>query len=97
MDPETDTAYLSYNYQANSTITFYKRKLSRHLLRVNTPFLGAEETALSYSLSGEVITDRNYWDISPDYDGYIYLCATQGNQTGNATVYLRRLNQHHRG
>ena len=91
MDPETDTAYFSYNYQANSTITFYKRKLSRHLLRVNTPFLGAEETALSYSLSGEVITDRSYWDISPDYDGYIYLCATQGNQTGNATVYLRRL------
>ena len=91
MDPETDTAYFSYNYQANSTIHFFKRKLSRHLLRVNTPFLGTEETALSYSLSRETITDRNYWDVTPDYDGYIYLCATQGNQNGNATVYLRRL------
>lgn len=91
MDPETDTAYFSYNYQATGVITFFKRKLSRHLLRVNTPFLGAEETALSYNLSEEPITDRNYWDVSPDYDGYIYLCATQGNQSGSATVYLRRL------
>jgi hypothetical protein len=91
MDPLTDTAYFSYNYQATSVITFYKRKLSRHLLRVNTPYLGAEETARSYSLTSEVITDRSYWDVTPDYDGYIYLCATQGNQTGNATVYLRRL------
>ena len=91
MDPETDTAYFSYNYQSTATISFYKRKLSRHLLRVNTPFMGAEETALSWSLSGETITDRNYWDITPDYDGYIYILATQGNQTGSATVYLRRL------
>ena len=91
MDKDTDTAYFSYNYQATATINFYKRKLSRHLLRVNSPFLGTEETALAYSLSGETITDRSYWDISPDYDGYIYLCATQGNQTGSATVYLRRL------
>ena len=91
MDYASDTAYFSYNYQANSTINFYKRKLSSHLLRVNTPFLGAEETAASYFLSTETITDRNYWDISPDYDGYVYLCATQGNQGGSATVYLRRL------
>jgi len=91
MDPQKDTAYFSYNYQANSTISFYKRRLSRHLLRVNTPYLGAEENVLNYDLSGETITDRNYWDITPDYDGYIYLCATQGNQSGNATVYLRRL------
>ena len=91
MDYASDTAYFSYNYQANSTISFYKRKLSRHLLRVNTPFLGAEETAARYSLSTETITDRNYWDVSPDYDGYVYLCATQGNQNGSATVYLRRL------
>ena len=91
MDQGTDTAYFCYNYQATNTIYFYKRKLSRHLLRVNTPFLGAEETALVYDLNSETIKDRSYWDISPDYDGYIYLCATQGNQTGNATVYLRRL------
>ena len=91
MDPEKDIAYFSYNYQATSTISFYKRKLSRHLLRVNTPYLGAEETALNYSLSSEPITDRSYWDVTPDYDGYIYLLATQGNQTGNATVHLRRL------
>lgn len=91
MDPDTDTACFSYNYQATSTISFYKRKLSRHLLRVNSPYLGGEETALNYSLSSEPITDRSYWDVSPDYDGYIYLCATQGNATGNATVYLRRL------
>lgn len=91
MDPETDTAYFSYNYQATSIISFYKRKLSRHLLRVNSPYLGTEETALNFDLSGEVIKDRNFWDVSPDYDGYIYLCATQGNQTGSATVYLRRL------
>ena len=91
MDLDTDTAYFSFNYQANATINFFKRKLSRHLLRVNSPFLGAEEAVLSYDLSNETITDRNFWDISPDYDGYIYLCATQGNQSGNATVYLRRL------
>jgi len=91
MDPDTDMAYFSYNYQATATITFYKRKVSRHLLRVNSPYLGTEETALNYDLSSEVITDRNYWDVTPDYDGYIYLCATQGNQTGSATVYLRRL------
>ena len=91
MDTETDTAYFSYNYAATSTISFYKRKLSRHLLRVNSPYLGDEEAAQGYSLSSEVITDRSYWDITPDYDGYIYLCATQGNQTGSATVYLRRL------
>ena len=91
MDPDTDTAYFTYNYQATSTISFYKQKLSRHLLRVNSPYMGTEQSALNYSLTGETITDRNYWDITPDYDGYIYLCATQGNQTGNATVYLRRL------
>ena len=91
MDPDTDTAYFSYNYQANNTIYFFKRKLSRHLLRVNTPYLGDEQTASIFDLSSEVLTDRNYWDITPDYDGYIYLCATQGNQAGNATVYLRRL------
>ena len=91
MDPRSDTAYFSYNYQAASTIYFFKRKLSRHLLRVNSPFMGDEETALIYDLSSEIITDRSYWDVTPDYDGYIYLCATQGNQTGNATVYLRRL------
>ena len=91
MDPDTDTAYFSFNYQAASTINFYKRRLSRHLLRVNTPYLGAEELVLSYDLSAETITDRNYWDVTPDYDGYIYLCATQGNQSGSATVYLRRL------
>ena len=91
MDPDTDTAYFSYNYQATSTISFYKQKLSRHLLRVNSPYMGTEQSALNYSVSGETLTDRNYWDITPDYDGYIYLCATQGNQNGNATVYLRRL------
>lgn len=91
MDPDTDMAYFTYNYQATSTISFYKQKLSRHLLRVNSPYMGTEQSALNYSLTGETITDRNYWDITPDYDGYIYLCATQGNQTGNATVYLRRL------
>jgi hypothetical protein len=53
--------------------------------------MGTEQSALNYSVSGETLTDRNYWDITPDYDGYIYLCATQGNQNGNATVYLRRL------
>ena len=91
MDARTDTAYFTYNYQATSTIYFYKRRLSRHLLRVNSPFMGDEETALIFDLSSEIITDRSYWDVTPDYDGYIYLCATQGNQTGNATVYLRRL------
>lgn len=91
MDPDTDTAYFSYNYQAASTISFYRQKLSRHLLRVNSPYMGTEETALNYSLTGETISDRNYWDVTPDYDGYIYLLATQGNQSGNATVYLRRL------
>ena len=91
MDTETDTAYFSYNYQASGMISFYKRKLSRHLVRVNTPYIGAEETALNYDLSSEVIKDRAYWDVTPDFDGYIYLCATQGNQTGSATVYLRRL------
>ena len=91
MDPDNDTAYFSYNYQATSTVYFFKRKLSRHLLRVNSPYMGDEETALIFDLSSEIITDRSYWDVTPDYDGYIYLCATQGNQTGNATVYLRRL------
>ena len=91
MDPDTDTAYFTYNYQANTTVYFFKRKLSRHLLRVNSPYMGDEATALIFDLSSEVITDRSYWDITPDYDGYIYLCATQGNQTGNATVYFRRL------
>jgi hypothetical protein len=91
MDPDNDTAYFTYNYQATSTISFYKQKLSRHLLRVNSPYMGTEETALNYSLTGETISDRNYWDVTPDYDGYIYLLATQGNQSGNATVYLRRL------
>ena len=91
MDPDTDTAFFTYNYQATSTIYFYKRRLSRHLLRVNSPYMGDEETALIHDLSSEVITDRSYWDVTPDYDGYIYLCATQGNQTGNAKVYLRRL------
>ena len=88
---DKDIAYFTYNYQANSTIYFYKRKLSRHLLRVNSPYMGDEETALIFDLSSEIITDRSYWDVTPDYDGYIYLCATQGNQSGNATVYLRRL------
>ena len=91
MDPDTDTAFFTYNYQATSTIYFYKRRLSRHLLRVNSPYMGDEETALIHDLSSEAITDRSYWDVTPDYDGYIYLCATQGNQTGNAKVYLRRL------
>ena len=91
MDPRTDNAYFSYNYQANNVISFYKRRLSRHLLRVNTPYIGDEENVLNYDLSGETITDRNFWDVTPDYDGYIYLCATQGNQSGSATVYLRRL------
>ena len=91
MDPATDTAYFTNNYVATSKVTFYKRKLSRHLLRVNSPYMGSEETALNYDLSSETITDRSYWDVTPDYDGYIYLCATQGNQTGSATVYLRRL------
>ncbi len=91
MDPDTDTAYFTYNYQATSTIYFYKRRLSKHLLRVNSPYMGDEETALIHDLSSEIITDRSYWDVTPDYDGYIYLCATQGNQTGNAKVYLRRL------
>ena len=91
MDPDTDTAFFTYNYQATSTIYFYKRRLSRHLLRVNSPYMGDEEAALIHDLSSEVITDRSYWDVTPDYDGYIYLCATQGNQTGNAKVYLRRL------
>lgn len=91
MDMQTDTAYFTYNYQATSTISFFKRRLSRHLLRVNTPYMGDEETALNFDLSSEIITDRSYWDVTPDYDGYIYLCATQGNQSGNATVYLRRL------
>ncbi len=91
MDPATDTAYFSYNYNTNNTVTFYKRKLSRHLFRVSTPYMGEEEMCLEYDLSSEVITDRAYWDISPDYDGYIYLAATNGNETGNATVYIRRL------
>ena len=91
MDKDKDTAYFTYNYQSTSMITFYKRRLSRHLLRVNSPFMGDEVVALNFDVSSEIITDRNYWDVSPDYDGYIYLCATQGNQTGNATVYIRRL------
>lgn len=91
MDPDTDTAYFSYNYQASNKITFYKRKLSRHLIRVNSPYLGAEEKVLDYDVSGETITDRNFWDVTPAFDGYVYLLATQGNQSGNATVYLRRL------
>ena len=90
-DKEKDTAYFTYNYQAASTITFYKRRLSRSLLRVNSPFMGDETVALNFDVSSEIITSRDYWDVTPDYDGYIYLCATQGNQTGNATVYLRRL------
>ena len=91
MDKRNDTAYFTYNYQATSMVTFYKRRLSRHLLRVNSPFMGDEEVAINFDISSEVITDRSYWDVTPDYDGYIYLCATQGNQTGNAKVYLRRL------
>lgn len=91
MDPETDTAYFSYNYQTTNKVSFYKRKLSRHLLRVNTPYLGTEETMFEYDLSSETITDRSYWDVTPDYDGYVYLCATKGNQEGSAVIYLRRL------
>lgn len=91
MDPDTDTAYFSYNYQVTGVISFYKRKLTRHLLRVNSPFIGDEESVLDYSVSSAPITDRSYWDVTPDYDGYVYLCATQGNQNGNATVHVRRL------
>ncbi len=91
IDPQTDIAFFSYNYQTTSKISFYKRKLSRHLLRVNSPYLGTEEALPDYDLSAEAITDRSYWDITPDYDGYVYLCATMGNQSGGATVYVRRL------
>ena len=81
MDPETDTAYFSYNYQANSTVHFFKRKLSRHLLRVNTPYLGVEETARSYSLTSEVITDRSYWDVTPALKLGCALMESQGSVT----------------
>ncbi len=91
MDPQTDNAYFSYNYASDKTISFYKIKLFRHLLRVNSPYISSEECILEYDLSSETITDRGFWDVSPDYDGYVYLCATAGNETGNATIYLRRL------
>ena len=91
MDRGTDTAYFSQNYQVSGAVSFFKRKLSGHLLRVNTPYIWAEETILDYSVSAEPIPETHYWDVTPDFDGYVYLCATSGNQTGNATVYLRRL------
>lgn len=91
MDADTDTAYFSNNYVTTGAVTIYKRKLSDHIVRIYTPYIGDESKVLDYSISSAGITDRAYWDVTPDYDGYVYLCATLGNSSGDATVYIRRL------
>jgi hypothetical protein len=80
-----------FAYPDGNFMRIMKKLLPSSVVTIAGPrFSAEEETVASIDMTSEAISYASNWDVSPDYDGYIYLIGCSGNSSGDATVYLRR-------